>query len=168
MKLRISIVIIYLGLALAGCANIKPPRFARPFEFPFYNAGLPEDAVRRWEARWYNISYVSLIRLIATPWVFDRTPVEVTGVIATTEFGVLLFLDRESYKYFLTENAINILITDSHLDLEKLPEMEGKYVSVIGEFRDEHAGRYFINGQLHNVLPIKPGHILRPVIESGD
>ena len=123
MKLRISIVIIFLGLALAGCANIKPPRFARPFEFPFYNAGMPEEAVRRWEALWYDISYVSLIRLIATPWVFDRTPVQVTGVIATTEFGVLLFLDIESYKYFITEKAINILISDSFLELEKLLEI---------------------------------------------
>ena len=167
MKLRVWFIAFGLGLALTGCVTTRGGLSVGATVFPYDTTTLSEEEARRWQEIWYNAVHISLIHLIATPKVFDRKPVRVTGIIMTTEFGVLLFLDRDSYEHMIDENAVSIVLEDSHLDTEMLPAIEGKFVEVVGEFRDEPGNSlYFTNGCLYDVLPIKFGDIKRPVVES--
>lgn len=150
---------VALGLLMAVAATYGAEHFVQPRVFNYDTSALAPAIAKQWENIWYNATDVSLIRLIATPRDFDHTPVRVTGLLMTTEFGILLFLDRDSYSNSITENAITIVLHESFIDPITLPDAEGRYVTVVGEFRDEHSGQYYTNGSLYNVLPIKPGHI---------
>lgn len=152
-----------LGPIIAVGAAYGAEHFVQPRMFLYDTSQLAPDIAKKWEGIWYKATDVSLIRLIATPRDFDRTPVRVTGILMMTEFGILLFFDRDSYRHAITDNAITIVLHESFIDPQSLPAAEGSYVTVVGEFRDEHSGQYHTNGSLYNVLPIMPGDIHQPL-----
>ena len=167
MKLRVWFIAAGIVHALMGCAATRGGLSVSTTVFPYDTTTLSAEAAGRWQGIWYNAVGTPLVRLIATPKVFDRKPVRVTGIIKTTEFGILLFLDRDSYEHMIIANAVSIVLEDSHLDTEMLPSIGGKFVEVVGEYRNESgSGWYFINGRLYDVLPIKFGDIKRLVGES--
>lgn len=156
--MRAFIAGIVITGVLLGCSvrHANEENYLLPYDAGKYGSEIG----RRIEQIWYSAVNCSLVSLIANPDRFDGRSVRVVGIMKSTELGVALFMDRESYEYHVISNSIVINLKSSYFDPAILPLAEGHYVDVVGLFdRESTNGRYLVNGMLKEVLPILPGNV---------
>lgn len=79
---------------------------------------------------------VSLIRLIAHPEIYHGKTVVVYGIGNFAFEGNSIFLNGEIYKKYSTKNSVWLNFSEDFIDenFDKLNELNGKYVKVVGVF----------------------------------
>jgi|694.fasta_scaffold24282_2 hypothetical protein len=90
-----------------------------------------------------GIWLMSLTRVLAVPSDVHLKQISVAGVLRTTNESTALFLDSESFKHGITENAI--WVDFSRLDVEERKKIEsenGNWARVIGIFDGETGGAF--------------------------
>lgn len=153
----ISIAVIFMATNISFGSDVQQVR-----RYPFYFdvSEYSAEVAKRLESIWYDAIDVSMIRVIANPKSFDNRSIRVSGVFTAGERGLAIYFDRESYEYHRVDNAISISLGDSHIKPEMMPKIEGHYVEVVGIYKAETAtDRFYVNGELHEVLPILPSAV---------
>ena len=112
MKLCIVIFTLFLSLQC----------FAKPIEI----GKRSEEAIE-----------VSIYYLISNPDKFNGKLVRFSGVITLEFEGKAIYSDLDSFKYFISRNALSLDLRNSPLNLNKEQEeiIYGKYVELEGIFR---------------------------------
>lgn len=81
---------------------------------------------------------VSLLRLIATPELFEGVTVQTQGYLVMTRRDSLLFLHREDFDRGLSFNAIALGVDDVFDAAHRA--MSGEYVILVGKFQPPSSG----------------------------
>ena len=80
---------------------------------------------------------ISMVRLIATPEVFDGKGVALFGYLSYEFEDQYLYLHKEDFENFSTVNAIGVATPTSEPLIEAASAAHGKYVYIIGRFSAE-------------------------------
>lgn len=159
--MRIKILIVCLGCsALVACAQGPDPR--RPPDYRGLQglgmADLPSATPEQVEVIYHDAIAVPMVKVLANPKEFDGRAVRIFGVLSNALEGNAIYLNRESYEFNISANAI--AITSNYTDSELLEKMEGHYVWLVGIYQADSGDRLFkANGHLHDVAPMLPANV---------
>jgi hypothetical protein len=159
MKVKLLIVGAVCSTLLA-CAQGPDPR--RPPDYrKIYGLSLkdlPTATPEQVGIIYHDAIEVPMVRVLANPEQFDGKAVRVYGVLSNEPEGTAIYLDRESYEYGISANAI--AIASIYTDNELLNKMEGHYVWLVGIYEAESGNRLFkVSGHLREVAPMSPPNI---------
>jgi hypothetical protein len=121
------------------------------------------------EIRMYYVNAVDLpmVRLLSNPGKYDGKEVTTCGVYRHEFEATAIYLNRESYEYGLSENAV-FAFTD-HTDEKLLEKMDGNYVCMTGVFDAQPASRSFRNsGHLRDVAPMRMANVRFPLRRAAE
>lgn len=77
---------------------------------------------------------VSFVQLLAHPERFNGKEIIVQGVLTFQFENVALYLSSEQAKYHDTRSAVSLIFDTDKVDYERLPNLDGKHVRLMGKF----------------------------------
>ena len=100
----------------------------------------------------FDISDISLIRLIATPEKYDGKQVRVIGYLNLEFEGNAIYLHKEDYSKALSTNGFSVDFTKKIVDKKNLYNYNKSYVLIIGTFDMNDKGHMgLFGGKIKNI-----------------
>lgn len=150
-------------LTLAACASgpnpDRPPDYRKIYGLTAEN--LPNMTWEEVRMFYVNAIELPMVRLLANPEEFDGKAVTTCGIYSNEFEGTAIYLNRESYEYGFSANAIFAFTT--HTGDALLEQMEGHYVCMTGVYEAESASRLFrASGHLRDIAPLRMSNMRLP------